>query len=283
MPDCVKRTRRLDLCSHRSGATSTVQASRAQATNNIRIAHAGLARRKDHESAVIMTQDAGHPDRLLTRDERERERLAELERRSLLAEQARQLAHGMRTPLSVIELVCEALQLELQDDRARVERLDSVLCAAARLSAMLTEAVSSARFADGPPRLLDAAGIAAHVVRLLGGAVEWATDRGRASTQVLAQPDALEAGILHALRLAGFDGDHGAQQRPVLRCQVADELLTLRIAAPDSCRPRPTEERADRQLMIQAAERVARDGGGAFTLARDGVAFQFPLAISAQG
>jgi signal transduction histidine kinase len=229
-----------------------------------------------------MTQNAAQPDRLLTRDERERERLAELERRSLLAEQARQLAHGMRTPLSVIELVCEALQLELQDDRARVERLDSVLCAAARLSAMLTETVSSARFADGPPRLLDAAGVATHVVRLLGGVVEWTTDRGRASTQVLAQPDALEAGMLHALRLAGFDGNHGTQRRPVLRCQVADELLTLHIAAPEGCGPGPTEERADRHLMIQAAERVARDGGGAFTRTCDGVAFQFPLAVSDQ-
>lgn len=39
------------------------------------------------------------------------ERLTDLERRSLLAEQARQQAHRLRTPLSVIELIAETLQL----------------------------------------------------------------------------------------------------------------------------------------------------------------------------
>lgn len=200
------------------------------------------------------------------------ERLAELERRSLLAEQARQLAHRMRTPLNVIELICETLQLELQHEQSQAERLDAVLDAVARLSTTLTETVKSNRFAPGPPRAMDAIAIAARLVRLYDGEVE---ERVAARPSVLLDPMAFEAAILHALRLIGVGARPGP--RPLLRCTVVDGVLSLSLAASGAVGA-PVGILNNDSLMLQAAARVARDGGGRLAVEDGAVTFLLPIA-----
>jgi hypothetical protein len=200
------------------------------------------------------------------------ERLAELERRSLLAEQARQLAHRMRTPLNVIELICETLQLELQHEQGKAERLDAVLDAVTRLSTTLTETVKSNRFAPGPPRAMDPIAIAAQLVRLHDGEVE---DRAEARPCVLLDPMAFEAAILHALRLIGVGARPGP--RPLLRCAVVDGVLSLSLAASGAIGA-PVGILNNESLMLQAAARVARDGGGRLAVEDGAVTFLLPIA-----
>lgn len=210
----------------------------------------------------------------------QRERLADLERRSLLAEQARQLAHRMRTPLSVIELIGETLQIELQDDQATAERLDPVIDAASRLATTLTDVVRSTRFADGHQRPVDAAAIAARLVRLHDGCVDGGAEPPTRWPKVMLEPTAFEAAVMHALRLIGVGMsdvalDRGA--RPSLTCQAADGVLVLCLANSHLTDGGPPAERSDRDLMAQAAERVARDTGG--SLKREGNAVTFILPV----
>lgn len=227
-------------------------------------------------TANAIEHDSGNDENAI-RDERER--LAELERKSLLSEQARQLAHGMRTPLSVIELVCEAMQLEDPADTARMERLDSVLGAAARLSSLITDTVSSARFADGPQRPTRAAEIASRVVRLNGGRVSDDGQPNGNAAEVMVCPEALEAGVMHALRLIGCSNSaNGGRPRPLLQCETADRVLKLRFSAHGLQSAAPPLPSADQRLMVQAAERVARDGGGSLLVDEHGVLFELPLA-----
>lgn len=67
--------------------------------------------------------------------------LAERQCRSLVAEQARELAHKLRSPLGAIELVCESLLLERPDGDC-AERLQVALRASAKLKQVLEESVS---------------------------------------------------------------------------------------------------------------------------------------------
>lgn len=260
------------------------------------VAAAAAVRRDPAAAAPIPTATQADDARLLAR-------LAELERRSLLAEQARQLAHRMRTPLSVIELICETLQIELADDRPTAERLSPVLDAVSRLSATLTETVLATRFAEGPQRPIDATVIAARIVRLHRGRVEDAAGEDgdgaprppmppRMPPRVLVEQAAFEAGIMHALRLLGVGctsdgyargaaaraGAADADAAPVMHWQVDGGCLHLRLSTPRLCRCSPLEDRADRWLMQQAAERLARDSGGSLTLDPQGITFLLPLA-----
>jgi len=212
--------------------------------------------------------------------ESERERLADLERRSLLAEQARQQAHKMRTPLSVIKLVAETLQLELVEDRAHRERLQRLLGAAATLSDGLSDSVRSTRFGDGPPQRLDAAALGAGVIRVHGGrVVPLAEDVG---VVVEVERDSLEAALVHCLRLIGIGTDCiGARDhRPLLECRVVAGRLVLRLRAEGGRAAEVPVERADLRLMAQAAERAARDSGGTLHLAEDTATLELPLAPS---
>jgi signal transduction histidine kinase len=205
------------------------------------------------------------------------EQLAELERRSLLAEQARQLAHSLRSPLSVIGLIGETLQIDLADDDDKRRRLEQVLGAVAKLSTILTENISNTRFADGPERRIDAAAVAANLVRLRGGRVE--TDG--AARPILIDPDGFTAAILHSLHLlsasAPGQGGNGGEPRPLLRCSVGDGTLSLELEAAGAG-AEPAVLSQDRTLMIKAAERVARDHDGTLTLEPGRVIFRFPLA-----
>jgi signal transduction histidine kinase len=206
------------------------------------------------------------------------EQLAELERRSLLAEQARQLAHSLRSPLSVIGLIGETLQIDLADDDDKRRRLEQVLGAVSKLSTILSENISNTRFADGPERRIDAAAVAADLVQLRGGRVE--TDG--AARPILIDPDGFTAAILHALHLVSDSGpDHGgnggSEPMPLLRCRVHDGTLSLELEAVD-LGTEPTVLSQDRALMIKAAERVARDHDGTLTLEPGRVIFRFPIA-----
>jgi len=210
----------------------------------------------------------------------QRERLADLERRSLLAEQARQLAHRMRTPLSVIELIGETLQIELRDDQAIADRLDPVIDAASRLATTLTDVVRSTRFADGHQRPVDAAGIAARLVLLHDGCIEDGTERPEKWPKVMLEPTAFEAAIMHALRLIGVgSGDLGPGRSacPSLTRQAADGVLLLRLVNSQGTDGGLPPERSDRELMAQAAERVARDSGGSLNREGDAVTFVLPV------
>ncbi|MBK1650359.1 hypothetical protein [Rhabdochromatium marinum] len=67
---------------------------------------------------------------------------ADLECQALVAEQARELAHRLRSPLGAIDMVCESLALE-QPDSEITERLQVVLRASAKLKQVLDETVSA--------------------------------------------------------------------------------------------------------------------------------------------
>ncbi|MBK1724514.1 hypothetical protein [Thiocystis violacea] len=217
----------------------------------------------------------------------ERERLADLERRSLLAEQARQQAHHLRTPLSVIKLISETLELELIDDQAHRGRLQRLLGAASTLSNALSDTVRSTRFGDGPPQRLDATTLAARIVRIYGGRVvsingeAASADGGGLEVQV--ERDTFEAALVHCLRLIGIGTDCNGvcAHQPVLECRAGAASLTLRITAEGRQPPDIPGERADFQLMALAAERAARESGGTLTLTNDSATLELPLAPSA--
>ncbi|MBK5940170.1 hypothetical protein [Halochromatium roseum] len=220
------------------------------------------------------------------------ERLTELERRSLLAEQAREQAHSLRSPLSVIELVLETLQIELGEERGRAERLQRVLDAVSTLSTNLTQSVRSNRFADGPKRPLDAARVAAEVVLAFGGRVDMSTSRhlddaawlAEDAPVVLADEQGLQAALVHLLRLIGIGNTCNGvcAQQPLLSVQQDQRRQRLRLrlvseGEPDV--PIPAE-RADYRLMLKAVERVVRESGGALVLSQDHATLELPLAQS---
>lgn len=214
----------------------------------------------------------------------ERERLADLERRSLLAEQARQQAHRLRTPLSVVNLISETLQLELFGDRAHRERLQRLLAAASTLSTGLSDLVRSMRFGDGPAQRLDATTLAARIVRIYGGRV--VSIEGQAALgecrglEVQVERDSFEAALVHCLRLIGIGTDCNGvcAHQPVLEYRGGAASLTLHLMAEGRQPPEIPVERADLQLMASAAERVARESGGTLTLTENSATLELPLA-----
>lgn len=217
----------------------------------------------------------------------ERERLSDLERRSLLAEQARQQAHHLRTPLSVIKLISETLQLELLDDRSRRERLQRLLAAASTLSTGLSDGVRATRFGDGPQQRLEVMALAAEVVQVFGGRVvsidgeSAAADPGALDAWV--ERDSFEAALVHCLRLIGIGADCNGPcaHQPILEYRRGATRLTLRLSVEGQQQPQIPGERIDLQLMALAAERTARDSGGTLTLTEDSATFELPLAPSA--
>ncbi|EGV31710.1 hypothetical protein ThidrDRAFT_1911 [Thiorhodococcus drewsii AZ1] len=215
----------------------------------------------------------------------DRERLADLERRSLLAEQARQQAHHLRTPLSVIKLISETLQLDLFDDRSHRERLQRLLGAASTLSNGLSDAVRSTGFGDGPQQRLDGLAVAADVMRLHGGRVVTPDDGMRHSTEIEIEPDSFEAALVHCLRFLGIGTDCGWSRGsvPVMDCEAGEGRLRLRLSVEGGFSPDIPTERADLQLMALAAERCARDCGGTLTLTAESATFELPLAPPREG
>lgn len=218
-----------------------------------------------------------------------RERLVELERRSLLAEQAREQAHSLRSPLSVIELVSETLQLELGADPGRVDRLQRVLDAVSTLSTHLARNVRANRFADGPNRPLDAASIAADVVIAFGGRVVGHPAPHAAESRpadgerrVLIDHQGFEAALVHLLRLIGIGNTCNGvcARQPLLRIEQNQRAQRLRLRLTSEGVPHASipVERADYQLMLKAAERAARDSGGLLVLGEDHATFELPLA-----
>lgn len=215
-----------------------------------------------------------------------RARLADLEVRSLIAEQARQQAHRLRSPLSVIDLITETLQMALVDDPAISERLGRILGATSTLSTSLTEAVRSTRFGDGPPRPVDVVARAARIVEAFGGCVVGKSGeaglgpcRGPA---VLVDTNSFEAALVHVLRLfgrrggrQGVAGANAGAAGPTFKWQQDAAGLSLHFLV-EGVEPLPTplSDRADWQLMGQAAERMARDVGGTLTITTDGACFE---------
>jgi len=219
--------------------------------------------------------------------DRERERLCDLELRSLLAEQARQQAHRLRTPLNVITLITETLQLESPDDPAVSDRLRRLLTSVLTLTNCLSDAVSSTRFCDGPPQRCDAVALAARVVGVFGGRVSVregeAEMSGFSGPYVFLERNSFEAALVHALRLVGIRAYRGGTRanRPLLQWHrtAAGLRLDLSIEGPQT--PEVPGERADLQLMEMAAERTARDIGGVLSIAEATARFELPLAPAA--
>lgn len=234
------------------------------------------------------------------RDENElaalRERLTEVERRSLLAEQAREQAHSLRSPLSVIELISETLQLELGDDRSRTERLQRVLDAVSTLSCSLNQSVHLNRFADGPRRAVDAAKVAAEVVQAFGGCVARPDGNGRADewrggdgeeAAVLVNEQGFEAVLVHLLRLIGVGNSSNGHSPLAPMLSVEEDQDAQRIKLHLTCSGqaglRIPAERADYRLMLRAVERMTRDSGGLLVLGDDRATFELPLLPAPAG
>jgi hypothetical protein len=207
------------------------------------------------------------------------ERLLDLERRSLLAEQSRQQAHTLRTPLSVIDVIVETLKIECHHDPSSAERLSRIQGAAGSLATVLSDSVNATRFGDGPRYPLDVTALAAEVVRAVGGEVPSGGD-GADIAEV--EPASFQAAVMHALRLIGIGTDcHGGDTwRAVLRRERRDGALLLSLEAVGSRHPEPPCERADLQLMALAARRVAADSGGTLTLERDRALFRLPRSTA---
>ena len=217
------------------------------------------------------------------------ERLTELERRSLLAEQARGQAHALRSPLSVIELVSETLQLELGEDRPRAERIQRVLDAVSTLSMTLTQSVRSNRFADGPKRPVDVAKLAAEVVVAFGGRVAAGASMPLADAErpardtaiVLTDEQGLQATLVHLLRLIGIGNACNGicAQQPLLSVEQDQHAERLRLCLTSEGKPQAPVpiERADYRLMLKAVERVVRESDGALVLGRDHATLELPL------
>jgi hypothetical protein len=206
------------------------------------------------------------------------ERLTDLERRSLLAEQMRQQAHCLRTPLSVINLIAETLRMESTFD---TERLARIRTAAGSLDAELSGAVNATRFGDDPQRSLDPAALAVEVVTTFGGDVVTAPTNGPAPTMPV-ESASLEAALVHAMRLVGVGTDCNGicVQRPVLTVERGNGELRLVISAKGAQPADTPRERNDLRLMAQAAERVVNDHGGRMILGPDRVTFRLPLATA---
>lgn len=209
----------------------------------------------------------------------ERDRLASLELRSLLAEQVRQQAHTLRTPLSVIKLIAETLQIDLLDDRSSADRLGHLLGSVSDLSASLTDTVRSTRFGDGPLRCLDAQAMAAGVIQAFGGRIASASIVE--PSFVMLEPDSFEAALVHALRLIGIGPGYAVTRAsaPVLHCQRTGAWLNVRLSS-NAAAAQVATARADLQLMALAAERAARDSGGTLTLTHNSASFELPLAVN---
>jgi signal transduction histidine kinase len=207
------------------------------------------------------------------------ERLVDLERRSLLAEQARQQAHLLRTPLSVIDLIAETLLLET-DDATRGERLARIQGAATTLTTKLSDMVHANRFGDGPVRRCDVSALAADIVRAFGGDVVVGSDHGDV---VPVERASFEAAVVHVLRLIGVGTDCNGvcNQRPQLRVEARDGMLLLSLAALGDAPPDVPRERADFKLMAQAAERAAQDHGGRLSLKPASAVIELPQAEGA--
>lgn len=206
---------------------------------------------------------------------RERHRIADLERRSLLAEQSRQLAHAIRTPLSVVDLIGETLQLELQEHPEVVERLGQILKASAKISAALTETVRSAPFPESCVRDVDAAVLASRLMRQVGGHMDASQPSEGVDVRVRIAPDALEAALVLALDLVAAGDD----RPPVMRLSREDDTISLRLLAQAASADHAALEPVDRRLMRQTIERIARDAGGCATCAPGRVELRLPVAV----
>jgi signal transduction histidine kinase len=208
------------------------------------------------------------------------ERLLDLERRSLLAEQARQQAHTLRSPLSVIDLITETLRLDSTDDPVRVERLGRIHGAAASLAQGLSDSVNATRFGDGPRYLADVSLLARDVVQAFGGEVashETAWEQG--TDMVELEPASFEAALVHALRLIGVGTEAcpSGDRRVVLRREQHDGVLRLSLKAISPNPPELPSERVDLRLMALAARRAAEDLGGSLVLEPNQVLFELPV------
>jgi signal transduction histidine kinase len=209
------------------------------------------------------------------------ERLTDLERRSLLAEQVRQQAHSLRTPLSVIDLVTETMQLQAGDDTNRADRLARIRGASGSLATELSDAVKATRFGDGPREWIDPVQLAADVVVTFGGELQPDEASVRATGKpTLVEPDSLQAALVHALRLVGVGTDCNGicAQRPLLRTECDTDALILVIEAAGDAPPDTPRERADLQLMELAAQRIANDHGGSLRLSPTSATFRLPLS-----
>jgi hypothetical protein len=210
------------------------------------------------------------------------ERLTDLERRSLLAEQARQQAHRLRSPLSVIDLIAESLQMESQADARGTERLARIKSAAEKLAIELSDTVRSTCFGAGIHRPGNPVALASRVVYAFGGEV--VTPAAELPQMTLpVESEILEAALVHALRLVGVGTDCNGvcAQRPSLSIERRDGDLLLIITVQGEEPADTPRERSDLRLMELAAGRAAKEHGGSFVLGPESATFRLPLSNDA--
>lgn len=172
---------------------------------------------------------------------RSRKPHADLECQTLVAEQARELAHRLRSPLGAIDLVCESLVLE-QPDSEIAERLQVILRASAKLKQALDETVSTAAPRWPARQSMDLVAACARLAEADG--LDYAPD-GQAPVWIAAAPPDGELALSQALSLARL-GSRDGEVRLDLTTFGATTPETTQGVAPGARAPgmRPSEPTA---------------------------------------
>ena len=152
---------------------------------------------------------------------RSRKPHADLECQTLVAEQARELAHRLRSPLGAIDLVCESLVLE-QPDSEIAERLQVILRASAKLKQALDETVSTAVPRWPARQSMDLVAACARLAEADG--LDYAPD-GQAPVWIAAAPPDGELALSQALSLARLGSRDG---------EVCLDLTTFGATTPET-------------------------------------------------
>lgn len=190
--------------------------------------------------------------------------LADLECQALVAEQARDLAHRLRSPLGAIELVCESLSLE-QPDSEVAERLQVALRATAKLKQALNETVSAVVPRWPVQQPVDLTAACARLASVNG----FDCDVGAMAVWVAAAPAECELALWQAASLALLGSRDGQVRVAVVQTPRGVEL---------SFTPKtplgPLDERLDAEipaqglafLRLKRLQRFAAEQGGALEI-----------------
>jgi hypothetical protein len=191
--------------------------------------------------------------------------LAEFECRLLIAEQARQLAHRLRSPLGAIDLVCESLVLE-QPDGELAERLQVALRASAKMKQALEETVSSVapRWSIDTP--LELSAVYDQVAQASGVASERPDP---APIWINAPAEECELALWQALVLARQGSRAGQVHMSLVATSRGAELSFVPVAplaAGDCCAEDDAACEGLSRLRQQWLRRFATERGGALEL-----------------
>lgn len=206
------------------------------------------------------------PQEASTDDGRQRQGdLADLECQALVAEQARELAHRLGSPLAAIDLVCESLALE-QPDAEITERLQVILRASAKLKQALDETVSAAVPRWPAPQPMDLAAACARLAEADG--LEYASN-GQGPRWIAAAASDAELALRQALTLARLGSRDGQVRLDLVTTALGTKNpveLSLTPKKPleplDQCLAREVPTQSLAFLRLKRLRRFAAEQGG---------------------